>query len=67
TTDIRHPDVTVQLSGEDGNVFFIIGRVSKALRRAGYTEDAEAYRKNCMAAKSYDEVLQITMATVETE
>mgnify|MGYP001608584102 CR=1 FL=1 len=62
---ITHPDVEVQLSGEDSNVFFIILRVSKALKRAGFPEDAEAYMKQCIAAKDYDEVLQITMKTVE--
>ena len=29
----KYPDVEVQLSGEDGNVFSIIGRIAKALRR----------------------------------
>ena len=31
----RHPDVQVQLSGEDGNAFAILGRTAGALRRAG--------------------------------
>ena len=34
---VRFPDVTVQLSGEDGNAFFILGKVFKALCRAGAT------------------------------
>lgn len=33
--NVRHPDVEVQLSGEDGNAFMMIGRVSKSLRSAG--------------------------------
>lgn len=32
---VRYPEVEVQLSGEDGNAFDILGRVAKALRRAG--------------------------------
>jgi hypothetical protein len=30
----KYPDVHVQLTGEDGNAFAILGRVCKALRRA---------------------------------
>ena len=30
----RYPGISVQLTGEDGNAFAIIGAVSKALRRA---------------------------------
>jgi hypothetical protein len=31
----RHPDVWVQLTGEDGNAFAILGRTARALRQAG--------------------------------
>ena len=31
----KFPDVNVPLAGEDGNAFAILGRVRKALRRAG--------------------------------
>lgn len=31
---VKYPDVKVQLSGMDGNAFFIIVRVRKALRDA---------------------------------
>ena len=32
---VRYPDVRVPMVGEDGNAFAILGRVQKALRRAG--------------------------------
>lgn len=35
--DVKYPNIEVQLSGEDGNAFFIIGRVRKALRKGGAT------------------------------
>lgn len=35
-----YPDAHVQLTGEDGNAFFIMGRVMGALRTAGAPEDA---------------------------
>ncbi len=65
TNGPSYPDVTVQLSGEDGNVFFIIGRVSQALRRAGHPEAANAFAEEAMKAESYDEVLRLCMRTVD--
>lgn len=62
------PDIVVKLTGEDGNVFAIIGRVSQALRRGDVTPAAiQSYRDKCCEASSYDEVLQITMRTVTVE
>lgn len=58
---------TVQLSGEDGNVFNVIGRVSKALKRAGQSEKAEEFQGKAMASGSYDEVLQLCFEYVEVE
>lgn len=55
----------VKLTGEDGNVFSIIGRVSKALKRAGLPERAAEFQKRAFAAKSYDEVLAMTFEYVD--
>ena len=66
TDNIARPDqVEVQLTGEDGSTPAIVGRVSRALKRAGFREEAEAYRKAAFACKSYDEVLELTMNTVD--
>jgi hypothetical protein len=59
-----HEDVEVQLTGTDGNAFAIIGTVSKALRRAGYRDDAAAFEKQAFESHSYDEILQLAMQTV---
>lgn len=53
--------VRVPLVGEDGNVFSIIGRVRKALRKAGYASEAEQYTKEVQQTKSYDEALRKTL------
>lgn len=58
-------DIEVQVLGEDGNVFAIIGRVRKALWRAGENELAKEYTEKAMAAESYDKVLQLTIEYVE--
>ena len=60
-------NVVVKLVGTDGNVFSIIGKVSKALERGGYPELAKEYREKCFNAKSYDEVLQWTLRYVVAE
>jgi hypothetical protein len=60
----RYPKVEVQLSGEDGNAFFIIGRTTKALRQGGATaEDIAEYQEDAMSG-DYDHVLQTTMSWV---
>lgn len=37
TGGVRYPDVRVRLAGEDGNPAFLIGKVMRALERAGAT------------------------------
>ena len=40
----RYPEVQVQLSGQDGNAFAILGRTTAALRAAGVpSEEIDAY------------------------
>ena len=51
-----------QMVGEDGNVFAIIGRVSKALRNDGQPSRADQWREQC---KSYDDVLILVHDYVE--
>lgn len=59
--------VTVKLVGENGNVFVVIGKTVKELQRAGHHDLAKEYKEKCFNAKSYDEVLQLTMQYVEVE
>ena len=61
----KFPDVTVQLTGRDGNVFAIIGSVSKALKRAGHTDAATEFSNRAMSCESYDAVLRLAMDTVD--
>lgn len=62
--DVKFPHVEVQLTGEDGNAFFIMGRVSRAMRKAGISqEDIDLYHEEATAG-DYDNLLQVTMRTV---
>lgn len=56
----------VKLTGEDGNAFIIIGKVSKALRKAGLGDQVEEYQ-NKATSGDYDHLLQVTMEYVDVE
>lgn len=64
STDVEYPGVEVQLSGEDGNAFVIIGRVSGALRREVSAEEASRFSNEAMDVGSYDALLQLAMRWV---
>ncbi len=66
-TDVKYPNVTVNLVGEDGNAFAILGKVGRALRRAGIDADElDAFRKEAKAG-DYDHLLQTVMRWVNVE
>lgn len=56
----------VKLVGTDGNAFAIIGRVSKALKRAGLRKEAEEFVKEATSG-DYNHLLQTAMKYVEVE
>lgn len=58
-------DVQVQLSGQDGNAFAIMGAVQSALRKAGATPEqlSEYYTES--TAGDYDELLRTAMRWVD--
>lgn len=58
---------TVQLSGEDGNIFFIVGCCRRALKRVGQPDLADEMSEKVTKAGSYDEALQIVMRYVDAE
>jgi len=67
TTPYPITDVKVKLLGEDGNAFYILGKVCKALRDAGYDKDfIHEYRMQAMSG-DYDNLLTVTMTYVEVE
>jgi hypothetical protein len=61
----KFPDVHVQLSGHDGNVFLIIGRVRKALEQGGASrEQVDEFTNEVMSADSYGGALSTVMRWV---
>jgi hypothetical protein len=64
-TQPRYPDIQVQLTGEDGNAFAILGRTAAALRHAGVPqEEIDAYFAQATSG-DYDHLLQTTMTWVD--
>ena len=61
----KYPDIAVQLTGEDGNAYAILGRVRHALRQAGVSQaEREAFVQEATAG-DYDALLQTVMRWVE--
>jgi hypothetical protein len=58
-------NVQVQLTGEDGNAFSIIGSISKALSREVGPKAASEWSEYAYSSESYDQLLQRAMETVE--
>lgn len=63
-TGPKYPDVEVELVGQDGNAFAILGAVCRALRRAGHGDVVDAYMEAATAG-DYDHLLRVTCEWVE--
>lgn len=61
--NIPFTDAVVQLTGEDGNAFAILGRVKRAIMRSNHPELAEAFIKEATAS-DYDHLLCTCMLYV---
>jgi hypothetical protein len=61
---VKFPQVTVQLTGKDGNAFAIMGAVQAAMRKAGIDKtDIDTYMNDAMSG-DYDNLLRVSMDTV---
>jgi len=63
-SEIKYPEIKVQLTGQDGNAFAIMGAVQNALRKAGVpqTELDKYYTES--TSGDYDHLLQTAMRWV---
>jgi len=58
-------DIEVRLVGEDGNAFFILGKVRKALMKAGATEEEiEEFTRDATSG-DYNHLLRTAMEWVD--
>jgi hypothetical protein len=58
-------DVNVKLIGQDGNAFYILGAVTKALKQAGYDREFIQQFQDEATAGDYNHLLQTVMEYVE--
>ena len=61
----KYPNIEVELTGRDGNAFAVMGAVTKALRRNKVPQaEIDQYTEQAMSG-DYDNLLVVTMQTVE--
>lgn len=66
-TDIKHPEITIQLAGRDGNAFCILGICERAMERAHLPQkEIDQFMKEAMSG-DYNHLLATTMAWFDVE
>lgn len=61
------PKPSCKLTGHNGNVFVLAGRVSEALREAGQAAKAQEMQARLFECGSYQEALRLFMEYVDVE
>lgn len=61
----KYPDIRVKLSGEDGNAFFILGKVLRAMDKHGVSEEEKKQFEKEATSGDYDNLLATVMKWVE--
>lgn len=63
-SEIKYPEIKVQLTGQDGNAFAIMGAVQNALRKAGVSQtELDKYYTESTSG-DYDHLLRTAMRWV---
>ena len=57
---------SVKLIGQDGNAFFILGTVRKALLKEGMEKEAKEFMEKATSG-DYDNLLRVVMEYVDVE
>jgi hypothetical protein len=65
--EIRYPNITVQLVGEDGDSLSILARVQRAMHRAGIDDVVIKEFQNEAISGDYNHLLQTCMKWVDVE
>lgn len=65
--EVKYPQITIKLVGEDGNAFAILARVDVALRRANISKEIRELFKKEATSKDYNHLLQVIMQWVNVE
>lgn len=66
-SDVKYPEIHVQLIGLDGNAFAILGRCLEAMRKAGLNkEERDSFRKEATSG-DYNHLLTTCMEWLDVE
>lgn len=57
----------VKLVGQDGNIFNILDIASRALKEAGYADEAKEMQTKVFASDSYEDALAIVLQYVDDD
>jgi hypothetical protein len=63
----KYPGIHIKLIGLDGNAFSILGRVRKAMKKAGLPDDIIDDYHTQATSGDYDHLLQTTMSWFNTD
>ena len=62
--EVRFPDITVDMTGVDGNAYAVMGAVARAMRRGGCEQrDIDEFYAEATSG-DYDNLLRTAMNTV---
>lgn len=62
---IKHPEITVRLVGQDGNIFNLMSIVANSLRKNGFVEEVQDFITEVTSSQSYHEALAVMMRWVD--
>ena len=66
-TEIKYPEITVELSGQDGNAFMILGLCKRSMQRAHLPqEEIDKFMKEATSG-DYNHLLATVMAWFDVE
>ena len=66
-TSPKYPQVSVELIGKDGNAFLVLGKICKALRKAGASQSEIDQFKTEATSGDYDNLLRVCMEWITVE
>lgn len=62
----KYPGITIQLTGEDSNAYYILGRCHKAMVKAGLREEYATFKEEA-TSDDYQHLLATVMRWFKTE
>lgn len=65
--DVKYPDVTVKLTGQDGNAFSILGKVMRALHHHNVPSEELRRFQNEATSGDYNHLLATCMKWINIE